>query len=219
MVMKLLIVAATELEIAPLRKRIEQDTTKNSHFDVSFLITGVGMVATTYHLTNTLSYDHYDLVLNVGLGGIYDKNIALGEVVIVKTERFADLGAEDHFKFLDLFDLKLLQENERPFKEKILYATDFPFNGHGLKEMDGITVNTVAGSEWTVAQRFNAYGNVVESMEGAAVFYVCLQKDIPCAEVRAISNYVEPRNRDSWMLKEAVDALNSQLMDWLAMNA
>jgi futalosine hydrolase len=42
---------------------------------------------------------------------------------------------------------------------------------------------------------------------------VCLTEKIPFAELRAISNYVEPRNRDNWKMKEAIENLNTILIE------
>jgi futalosine hydrolase len=47
-------------------------------------------------------------------------------------------------------------------------------------------------------------------MEGAAVLYSCEQTGIPCLQVRSISNYVEPRSKESWKIDLAVKNLN----DW-----
>ena len=52
----------------------------------------------------------------------------------------------------------------------------------------------------------------VESMEGAAFFYACLQQQIPFLEVRSISNYVEKRDRSKWDISGAVNALNFTLI-------
>jgi futalosine hydrolase len=46
-------------------------------------------------------------------------------------------------------------------------------------------------------------------MEGAAFMYACLVSRVRFAQVRAVSNMVERRNRAAWKLAEAVDALNA----------
>ena len=51
-------------------------------------------------------------------------------------------------------------------------------------------------------------------MEGAALHYVCLQMAQPFLQLRAISNYVMPRDRAAWKIGDAVTALNAQLIDW-----
>ncbi|RYY32368.1 MAG: futalosine hydrolase, partial [Sphingobacteriaceae bacterium] len=49
----------------------------------------------------------------------------------------------------------------------------------------------------------------LESMEGAAFFYACRQMDLPCVQIRAVSNYIEKRNRDAWKIGLAVKNLNT----------
>jgi futalosine hydrolase len=48
----------------------------------------------------------------------------------------------------------------------------------------------------------------VESMEGAAFMYACLIHQVPFAQVRAVSNFVEKRNREAWKLAEAIRNLS-----------
>jgi 1,4-dihydroxy-6-naphthoate synthase len=56
----------------------------------------------------------------------------------------------------------------------------------------------------------------VETMEGAAFFQGCLIENVPFRALRAISNRVEPRNREAWKLKEAVEAVQKELLVSLA---
>ena len=44
-------------------------------------------------------------------------------------------------------------------------------------------------------------------MEGAAFMYACLMHGVPFAQIRAVSNVVERRNRSSWKVQEAIEAL------------
>jgi futalosine hydrolase len=46
-------------------------------------------------------------------------------------------------------------------------------------------------------------------MEGAAFMYACLINNIPFAQVRAVSNIVERRNRDRWRMPEAIRNLGA----------
>jgi futalosine hydrolase len=55
-------------------------------------------------------------------------------------------------------------------------------------------------------------------MEGAAVFYACEQEGMPCAQIRAISNYVERRNKASWQVDLALKNLNDWLQKFLLEN-
>jgi futalosine hydrolase len=44
-------------------------------------------------------------------------------------------------------------------------------------------------------------------MEGAAFMYACLNQGVVFAQVRAVSNIVERRNRAAWSIATAIDAL------------
>ena len=55
------------------------------------------------------------------------------------------------------------------------------------------------------------YNPDVESMEGAAMHYVCLQEGISFVQIRAISNYVEPIDKSKWQMGKAIKNLNDVL--------
>jgi futalosine hydrolase len=77
----------------------------------------------------------------------------------------------------------------------------------GLPAVSGITVNTSHGSERTIAGIVRRFNPQVESMEGAAFMCACLMNGVPFAQVRAVSNVVERRNRGAWKMTEAIGAL------------
>jgi len=51
----------------------------------------------------------------------------------------------------------------------------------------------------------------IESLEGAACFYVCMMLKTNVIQLRAISNMVEPRNRSNWKIELAITNLNATL--------
>jgi futalosine hydrolase len=218
--MNLLIVSATYMEIAPLvaklkfvaenEQRMKSYTSGKNEIDV--LITGVGMVATAAWTTKALCAKKYDAALNFGVCGSFDKNLEAGKVVHVLTDRFADMGAEDDEKFLSLSDLNLLGENEFPYMWGQLPNQAVPNNERilNLTGVNAITVNTVHGNANSIAKTVQRWNPHVESMEGAAFFYCCMIEKIPCAQVRAVSNFIEKRNRDNWNMALAIKNLNEK---------
>src|SRR5690606_17485859 len=78
-----------------------------------------------------------------------------------------------------------------------------------LRQCRGITVNTVHGDDPTIGKVVERLSPHVESMEGAAVFQAAQRFGIPALQVRAISNYVERRNKANWQLTPAIANLNS----------
>lgn len=224
--MRLLIVSATYMEIAPLVAKLkfisENDQrmklyTSGKH-EIDVLITGVGMVATAAWTTKALCSKKYDIALNFGVCGSFDKSLEPGKVVHVLADRFADMGAEDDEKFLSLAELNLLGENEFPFMWGQLVNQAVP-NEECILNLPGvnaITVNTVHGNTNSIAKTVLRWNPHVESMEGAAFFYCCMIEKIPCAQVRAVSNFIEKRNRDSWKIALAIKNLNEKAIEIIA---
>jgi futalosine hydrolase len=190
---------------------------KEDSHEIDFLISGVGMTATTYSLTKRLSKKRYDLALNVGLAGAFRDEINVGEVVNVVTDCFADLGAEDGERFLTLSQLGLLEEDKFPFwngKLKTDEAQNYkPLSS--LKNVKAITVNKVHGNEESIFRTVQKFHPDIESMEGAAFSYVCLMEKVPCIQLRAISNRVEHRNREFWNIELAVNNLNEVVLQFI----
>ena len=130
----------------------------------------------------------------------------------VTADRIAELGAEDGDDFLTIHQLQLVGEDEFPFEGGLLVNTTPPPLPPlaALRQVTGITVNTVHGSERTIAAVRDLYHPDVESMEGAAFMYASLIAGVPFAQVRAVSNAVERRNRGAWKLDQAIRALGGE---------
>jgi futalosine hydrolase len=214
--MDLLLVAATTSEIRSTLQTLglyTDHSVRHGAHTISVLITGVGAPLTILNLTRHLAAHKYDLVLQAGVGGSYDPHIPPGSLVRITSDLFADLGIEDHDDYLDLYQTGLADPDAAPFVAGKLPAPDT-----GIALIDqltpatGLTVNTVTGSARTVALRSSRFGCAVESMEGAALHLVCLTAGQSFAQVRSISNFVTPRDRASWKMKEAIIALNQWLM-------
>jgi futalosine hydrolase len=196
--MRVLVVAATEFEV-----EIENQESRTKNQDLEFLITGVGMVATAFSLGNHLATHKYDLAINLGIAGSFDQNIILGEVVEITEDTLAELGAEDSEEFLTIESMGF---GESVFKPS---ASLSQFGNFNLKQATAITVNTVHGHEPSIKKLNSRIQPQLESMEGAAFFYACKQANVPCLQIRAVSNYVEKRNRDTWQIGRAIKNLNS----------
>ena len=209
--MRILLVAATDAEVSQILDRMYStptedacvDTYTHGSHEIDVLITGVGMVATAAWCSRALTQTTYDLALNLGVCGSFDRFLDPGTVVHVVSDRLAELGAEDDERFLTIEELQLPGESE-------FVNLDPPSNPalEQLPAVTGITVNTVHGSQRSivaVTERFNAQ---VESMEGAAFMSACLVHKVAFAQVRAVSNFVERRHRESWKMADAILNLN-----------
>jgi futalosine hydrolase len=76
-------------------------------------------------------------------------------------------------------------------------------------------VNEITTSKQKV-QFYKKYFNpVIESMEGAALHYICLMEHIPFIQLRSVSNYIAERNKKYWNMKESIINLNNELINLL----
>lgn len=216
--MRILLVAATTAETGPVTAGLRRTggahglpTYLTNGHEVDVLVTGVGMVATAVWCAHTLGRERYDIALNIGVCGSFDRALPPGTVVHVVTDRLSELGAEDGDAFLSIHQLSLLDENAPPFTKGRLVNPAPPVSATlaGLPVVNGITVNTVHGDDQSIARVTERFSPQVESMEGAAFMYACLALGQPFAQIRAVSNVVERRNREAWKLTEAVANLGA----------
>lgn len=189
---RILLVAATKAELP-----------KTQFPKVDNLILGVGMVSASFELTKALSNSSYSLVINVGIAGSFNAQFPVGSVVQVVSDRLVELGADDHDKFIPADEMGLIP------KEKLYFETGQRIDS--IPIANGMTVNRVHGSTGSIERVRSQFSPDVESMEGAAVAFVCQQFGIPWVQLRAISNLVEPRNRAAWDIPLALKNLHATL--------
>ncbi len=212
----ILIVAATKFEIEPLLTKIGLSDTyiqtgymydgeyNNTRIDV--LITGVGMVNTAYIMARYIN-SNYNYCINAGVAGSFRYDIKIGEVVNVVKDELCEMGAENDNDFIKLEDMALGGKSVFSYEE-ITILTSL----NELKKVNGITVNTVHGNTSSIKKVKQLFSPDVESMEGAAFFRSCERSiDYPI-QIRAISNYVEKRNKSKWNMPLAISNLNEALI-------
>lgn len=196
----ILIVAATENELPELNGQF-------SNLKIDSLVTGVGMVATTFALTQKLMNSRFDLVINLGIAGSFSEQCEIGNVLQVTSDRLVELGAEDHDKFLPADGMGLVDSNDLRFESML----EIP----NLRKVSGITVNRVHGNESSIKKVVEQFNPELESMEGAAVGYVCSKINVDWVQLRSISNLVEPRNREAWNIPLAIENLHKEVLVYL----
>ena len=184
------------------------------NFEIEVLVAGVGSISTAWHMQKWISANDIPfLAINSGIAGSYKEEIKIGDVVMPITDCFADAGIEDGNNFLTLSEAGLISSNEFPYSGGLihtdpLYAGEF----RGIvKPVCAITVNTATGSDITRKKLVIKYNPDIETMEGAAFFYICKREKIPFLALRAISNIVEVRNRNNWDIKLALLNLADRL--------
>ena len=210
----ILVVSATEAECAPtLREMAGRKAISSFLYSgtihgqcIEVLLSGIGSVATTFRLTETLLLRPYSRAISIGIAGSFADDIPIGETVQITEDCFADLGIDDNGQFRTLRDAVLPCDD---------FDSDFISNPSptlsNYRKLRGITVQTASGSKTRIDELVQRFHPQVETMENAAFFYVCRKLNIPFASFRAISNKVEPRNRENWRIAEAIKSVNESL--------
>ncbi len=218
---KITLVAATEMEIQPtlefLHLHAQQHAFQTFHvhgMQIDILYSGIGILQTTYHLTDYLGHRHPDLWIQAGIGGAFDPDLEIGQVLQVKSELIAGFGAEDRDgRILSPFDLGWSDADAFPFSNGVLE------NPHEtlltLPFATGMTTFHSHGNQDSIDQLRHQPHAQIENMEGAAFFFVSLIRRIPFVSLRAISNLVEPRDTSRWHLDDSIQNLNQVLQNML----
>jgi futalosine hydrolase len=210
--MNCLLIAATPREIGPF---IAHYRDQDAQHDIDILPTGIGLTSATYAIIKQIRLKKPDLIIQAGLAGSFDKNIPLGSVVVVKQDVIADLSVVENKQLVSMFDLKLIPDSAAPFQKGWLV------NPHtelirltGLKPVKSASVNHITTSKTMMKLYEEKFKPAIESMEGAALHYVCLMENIPFLQIRSISNYAGERNKAKWNFNDSIQNLNVELINF-----
>jgi futalosine hydrolase len=209
---KILIVTATAGEIQPLAKHFNMEVSgeglfQNPDASVLILVAGVGMVNTAFYM-GKCSGLMFDYMINAGICGAFNRELKIGEVVNIEEDTLSEMGAEDGTAFIKYQQLGLEGTNlyrnhiKTPIKQL-----------NNLRKVKGITVNKVHGSDASIKDAVAFFNADVESMEGAAFFRGCQNLKADYFQLRAVSNYVERRDKSKWNVGMAIENLNHFLVD------
>lgn len=215
---KILIISATREETEPFYSVLENKKQINEKLfsgqykgkRIDILVAGIGIVPTIYNLTKHLLSDSYDLLINAGIAGCSDSAIKNGETVEVVSEEFADFGVVSEGKFISASDYSFIKDNSA-FKGNTLIN---PVRSNAsLPKVKARTIHTIDYEKRNLSLNTDA---VIETMEGAAFFYVCLYEKILFFEFRSVSNRTGDPDKKNWQITEAIVSLNSFLKQFIS---
>jgi futalosine hydrolase len=205
----ILVVAATAKEINPFI----ESTRAGNFTNIDILVSGIGLTASTYHLSKQIALKKYDLVIQAGVAGCFDLNVSLGEVVAIKQDAIADQSVVELEKLKTLFDLDLVPQDQYPYKKGwLINPNKEVLKKTNLKTVKGVSVNQISTSKQMIKFYREVFNPVSESMEGAALHYVCLMEKVPFLQLRSISNFIGERNKKKWNMMESIINLNETLI-------
>ncbi|GGG06103.1 Futalosine hydrolase [Paenibacillus aceti] len=190
------------------KAEIEQGQEGKAKFDVQ--LCGVGPISAAAEAAAYLAVNpQYDLVISAGIGGGFPGLADIGSIAIADSIIAADLGAETGDGFSSVDELGFGSSRipvEPALPERLMNA----ITAAGWPACCGpiLTLSTVTGSQTTADELSRRIpGAVAEAMEGYGAAFAAHRLGIPVMEIRAISNAVGPRDRESWRIGDALQAL------------
>lgn len=191
-------------------------TSESKRMKVIFHQGGVGLLANSVALMRMAYEEKPDLVVQVGIAGCFDPSVPLGNIFAVKDDLPGDIGVEEDGKWKDIFDLKLEKPGYPPFEKKRLPNQHIDqYNLLQLPLATAVTVNEISTRQDRIQQLKKKYDPLLETMEGAALHYVCRELNIPFLQIRSVSNYVGERDKTKWQLQEAISNLNQTILKYV----
>ncbi|MBP5722836.1 MAG: futalosine hydrolase [Bacteroidales bacterium] len=183
----------------------------DSKHTVEVLVSGVGGFATMYSLSKYCALQKPDYIIHAGICGTFDETLAIGDVVDVMIDHFADFGVMENGQWKTGFDLKLVSGHKKPFSDGQLVAPNNDFAD--VPKVVAVTSQTITTTAEQKKRLLNTFHPSIETMEGAFVHYVCLQEDIPFVHLRAVSNVVGERDKSKWNTKLAIENLHNEIIN------
>jgi futalosine hydrolase len=211
--MYILLAAATSFEIQPTIDQLKDPSRSLNHLDTDILVTGIGAIPTVYSLMRQIGRRKPDVVIQGGIAGCFTPG-HIGDVLVVKEEALGDLGVKEDGQFRTIFDLNLADRNTPPFSDGLLVNPHHDLlDLSGLRAVRAVTINEISTDKDRIEWYQQNIAPVVESMEGAALHFTCLNEGIPFLQIRSVSNDVGQRDKSKWDFRSAIANLNRQLME------
>jgi futalosine hydrolase len=202
----ILVCVATEFESELLRETVRGAS------DIRLIQTGIGPVNAAHAVTVAILRQRPASIISCGIAGAYPSSgLRVGDVVCASEDVYGDLGAQSPTGFLNMRALgfPVVTGEVQLFDELPMQL--FPAS----RRVRFVTVSTCTGTSDAAAEIELRTGGAVENMEGAAIAHVAHLHNVAVGEVRAISNIVTNRDKASWRIKEAAEAAQLALLDWL----
>lgn len=200
--MSILIAAATEFELRAF------DEAGGAAARVLRLITGIGPVETAHALTALLCRHagQISAVINFGIAGAFpDSGAALLDICLAEQEVLGDLGLCLPERIERLAERGLVVKDSFVLDAGLRRTAEYALRQSDISCKTGtfVTVSCASGTEDRARRLGRQFQGLCENMEGAAAARVCEAFQLPCLELRCVSNIAGERDRHQWRLHEA----------------
>ncbi len=206
---RILIVTAVEAEAEAVRSGLDEHTRDLIDIHVAGVGPAIAAASTAARLAG-VSQGYYKLVISAGIGGGFAPHAPIGSIVLASSCIAADLGSETP-------EQGFISVDELGFGHSFIQTDDHYTEclkgglqqaGMPIHVGTVLTVSTTTGSAATMNALLHRIPDAAaEGMEGFGVASAAQLFKLPVMELRAISNAVGPRDRDSWRIGEALQSL------------
>jgi futalosine hydrolase len=204
--MNILVTFPTDLEASLFLKK--------SFKNVDVAVTGVGVPSTIYQLQKILAKTSYQLIIQAGICGSFNLDeLPIGASCSVEKDVFADLGIIANDSFLSINELGFAHKDETNFKDGWLVNNGAILDKIDLPRCNAITVNTIVENNQQSILFIKKYTPQIESMEGAALHYVCLLQQVSFVQLRTVSNAVGEKDKSKWNFDLAIQNMTDALLN------
>ncbi|WP_037574954.1 futalosine hydrolase [Phaeacidiphilus oryzae] len=205
-------VPGAEEDAAPVEVPLPGGRTLRRRWPVDVLAAGVGPAAAAAATATALAVggDGYALAVSSGIAGGFAPRAAMGAAVVADGIVAADLGAEAPEAPGGFADVAALGFGRIRHETAHVALITGALRAAGLPVSAGpvLTVSTTTGTAARAAELTGRHPEAVaEAMEGFGVAEAAAPFGIPVQELRTVSNAVGPRDRSSWVIGDALAAL------------
>lgn len=204
----LLLVFASELEAKTVFPDLDFKENKEFypvHPSIAVAVLGVGILPFSLSLVKLFNTRLWHSVIQLGIAGAFVPSaLKIGEAVIVEKDVLGDQGYQKaRAQFFSWAPPAYLSS---PIQ-------NLPPSLQSLKRVSAITVNTCTGTQALAQERYQIFHADIESMEGAPLFAFAKDYGVEAFQIRAISNFVGPRNKKEWDIASALERLKQIYRD------
>ncbi|MDD4216674.1 MAG: hypothetical protein PHZ24_04985 [Bacteroidales bacterium] len=214
--MNLLLISATKHEADIIikdlgMKQIKPSLYSSSTHKTDLLLTGIGIPATLFSMFTDVDIRKYDLLINIGVAGSFNKNAKIGDILNVSSDSFGDIGINSKNGFLSVFKTEFNDKFKNLINNgQILNTSDFPAFFHALPKCKGVSVNLPEAMLYPQTD--------VETMEGAAFMLVCKHYKKVFIQIRGISNIIGYTQRKDWDMNTPIKNYSEYIIEFIEKN-
>ncbi|GEM_PF-2432648 len=192
--MKLTLVTPNGTQLSGITDFLERSGTRSAPFhyrikgtEIHLLVTGEGIINTTYSLTKYLQHQAVDLLIHTGIAFSLKKTVETGSIVQLSSEQFIRDTSEPFEKTPTKENPGMPNQPGDNFQPDRLMKN--PFTGQFLPVAVGLTSTTFPPDEEFATKLSKTFPDAaIVTPDGAAFFFAALSENTKFLSLRAVTH-------------------------------